>query len=1176
MSKAAKPHALQDNQRKAVAPDRTVWLSASAGTGKTQVLASRVLRLLLQPGVEPSQILCLTFTKAGATEMSGRINRDLAKWVRLPATDLAEELKAIGAEIGPEVQARARRLFAKVLDCPGGGLRIDTIHAFSQWLLAAFPAEANLTPGTRAMEERDRVILQRQVLADMLVEAESSPLGDPQLLDAIAELSLAIGPAKVEDWLLSAASETSVWFGPGSFQEPMRPNVLRLLGLAADADESDLAALCADDRFDTLSLRRCMDINRAWKAKTGQDNASIIADWLSCEPLVRSRGMDELHQVFHKKDGALRASSSQEKIDPDYPGHVARASEAIARVRDHLTLLNLAERLTKAFRLARAFAHAWEEAKKREGLIDFDDQIRLAADLLTDNANAQWIGYKLDRHFDHILVDEAQDTNAAQWRIILDGLAQEFFSGLGQRDGVLRTLFVVGDYKQAIFRFQGTSPEEFRKASDRVALAMDEGARNAAEMRADFSAQGLERLELDRSFRTGQPVLDFVNRAIEQIGFQRFGLDKPADEHKGDKRPGFVALWRPVGQVAASEPAGETQDWGDTDNDGDTDGGDSDAPQTWLSKPERQLADRIAKQVKTWLDQGFPLYKGKPRAAGPGDIMVLLRKRGDLASLIVARLHAHGVPVAGVDRLRLGAPLAVKDLMAALRFAAQPLDDLNLAALLVSPLIGWSQEQLLLHAYRPRKERLWNHLRRVSHADVANAMEHLGALLARADFEPPQALLHWLLVGPWQGRRRLVARLGREANDPIDELLNAAHSWSMSAVPSLAGFIAWFDAGEGELKREADNAQGQVRVMTVHGAKGLQAPIVILADATVNPEKAGQGEMIRLADPANPDRSMPIPGLRKHDKVGRLGEAAETIRKEADQEHWRLLYVAMTRAEEALFVGGALGLKQKEPVESSWYAQLQLLFGAQDWRKEVPIWGDQLEWGAAPQMGAKAEEGSSVEAEPSRPEWLDAPAGPEPRPPRPLAPSALGEDSGVDPPHPATPGAAAAARRGVLIHRLLERLPDLPPGERAAAAERWLSRNAAGLDAAERAEIAGCASAVLTEPDWADLFGPESLAEAPIAALVGTSMVAGTIDRLLIGKDRIRLIDFKSARRPPADIADVPRAVLRQMGAYAAALESAFPGRQIDAALLYTQTPVLLAIPAAMLDALKQELQGAQ
>ncbi len=237
MSKAAKPHALQDNQRKAVAPDRTVWLSASAGTGKTQVLASRVLRLLLQPGVEPSQILCLTFTKAGATEMSGRISRDLAKWVRMPATDLAEELKAIGAEIGPEVQARARRLFAKVLDCPGGGLRIDTIHAFSQWLLAAFPAEANLTPGTRAMEERDRVILQRQVLADMLVEAESSPLGDPQLLDAIAELSLAIGPAKVEDWLLSAASETSVWFGPGSFQEPMRPNVLRLLGLAADADE---------------------------------------------------------------------------------------------------------------------------------------------------------------------------------------------------------------------------------------------------------------------------------------------------------------------------------------------------------------------------------------------------------------------------------------------------------------------------------------------------------------------------------------------------------------------------------------------------------------------------------------------------------------------------------------------------------------------------------------------------------------------------------------------------------------------------------------------------------------------------------------------------------------------------------------------------------------------------
>ena len=207
MSGGAKVFPLHGNQMHAVAPDETVWLSASAGTGKTQVLSSRVLRLLLQQNVEPSQILCLTFTKAGATEMAARINDKLAKWVRLGDDRLAIELKAIGADFGPDMLARARTLFAAVLDSPGGGLRIDTIHAFSQWLLAAFPLEAQLTPETRPMEDRERALLARQVLADLLVGAESEPLGDPQLLEAVSSLSLRMGPGRCRG--LSAALRRS-------------------------------------------------------------------------------------------------------------------------------------------------------------------------------------------------------------------------------------------------------------------------------------------------------------------------------------------------------------------------------------------------------------------------------------------------------------------------------------------------------------------------------------------------------------------------------------------------------------------------------------------------------------------------------------------------------------------------------------------------------------------------------------------------------------------------------------------------------------------------------------------------------------------------------------------------------------------------------------------------------
>ncbi len=1031
------PQPLHGNQRRAVEPERTVWLSASAGTGKTQVLSSRVLRLLLQPGVDPSQILCLTFTKAGATEMAARINERLARWVRLDDPRLAAELQAIGADFGEASLARARTLFASVLDCPGGGLRIDTIHAFAQWLLAAFPFEANLVPGTRPMEDRDRVLLQRQVLADLLVEAESEPLGDPQLLDALAALSLDMGPDAALAWLLRCAGAREAWFGPGSWQEPMRPHVERLLGLPPDLDESRLALLCGDEAFDVEALRCCLSAYRQWKAKTGEQAVALIGKWLSAEPTQRLAQFDELFKVLFTQKETVRDTRFVQKFEEAFELAGQSVLASMLAIRDLRCLIALADRLVPAFRLGRAFALAWDAAKAREGLIDFDDQIRTVADLLTRSGYAQWIGYKLDRRFDHILVDEAQDTNAAQWRII-DALTQEFFTGIGQRGEILRTLFVVGDYKQAIFRFQGTSPENFRLASERVSAAMRAGAENAAALRGNFRAQDLEELDLDRSFRTGQPVLDFVDRAMAQLGHVRFGLPGPPDPHVGEQRPGYVALWRPVGLV------GETDDGEDEEGEG---------AEGWLSKPDRDMADRIARQVRHWMQDGFPLHKGGARRAGPGDVMVLVRKRRDLAGLIVARLHAHGVPVAGVDRLRLGAPLAVRDLVAALRFAAQPLDDLNLAALLVSPLIGWSQEKLLEHGYRAKGAHLWDHLRRLSHTDVAAARERLDALLAKADFDPPQALLHWLLTGPWQGRKALVARLGTEASDPIDELLNAAHAYAMAATPSLAGFLAWFDAGEGELKREADGARGQVRVMTVHGAKGLQAPIVILADATGDPKARGGGEPLDLADPANAERKLPLPGLRKEERAGRIAAAQAAAELEQDQEHWRLLYVAMTRAEEALFIGGALGQRDKEPAAGSWYAELRAMFGSEDWTGDDDIWGARLEWGDPP-AAVPADTGPVQLPLPGPlPRWLHAAAGDEPRPPRPLAPSSLGEENANDPPHGS--GMAAAARRGVLIHRLLERLPELPYAERATAGVRWLARNAEDLRLGSARRTAG-------------------------------------------------------------------------------------------------------------------------
>ncbi len=1146
---------LKANQALAVDPRDSVWLSASAGTGKTQVLSARVLRLLLA-GNAPETILCLTFTKAGAAEMATRVNEVLASWVRMGDTALATDLAAIGASTDDATRTLARTLFTRVLDCPGGGLRIDTIHAFSQWLLAAFPEEAGLQPGTRAMEDRDRALLERQVLSDILLEQDAADR------DALAMLSVRLGPDKARAWLMACAEALDLWTGPAGWQGDLRGRLLALLGLPADCAEDDVAQMCADEAFDCGSLQACLATLADWDTKGGREGAAAIEAWLARDPAQRLATLGDFYGTLFTKTAEFKPKNLAHiaKRDPAYEGHALAVLDAVRQVEERLTLLALAEWLAPALALGRKFALAWDEAKRREGFIDFDDQIRRAAALLEEADLAQWIRYKLDRQFDHILVDEAQDTNAQQWAIVR-ALTGDFFTGLGQRDGRLRTIFVVGDYKQAIFGFQGTSPENFAAQKDVYAREIDAAIANAQDLAretkgaAPIDLRGLRPLGLGQSFRTAQPVLAFVDAAIDAIGADQLGLSDPPEPHVGDDRPGLVALWHPIAAARGEEEDAP---------------GEEEPSDEWLPAPERAMADRIAAQVKAWLTDGHPLVKGGHRNAQAGDIMVLVRKRRALAGLIVARLHAAGVPVAGVDRLRLGAPLAVKDLMAALRFAAQPLDDLALANLLVSPLGGWSQDDLLAHALREKGVPLWTHLRRSDEPLVRATVERLRALLGRVDFEPPEALLHWMLTGPWQGRRKLVARLGHEANDPIDELVNAAFAYSAAHTASLQGFIQWFDAGEGELKREPGASEGLVRVMTVHGSKGLQAPIVVLADATGNPDRSAV-RGLSLEEEAS-GKSVPLPPLSGAERVGPIAAAHETARRAEREEHWRLLYVAMTRAEEALYIGGALGVREETPAPDSWYARLAPLFEGEE--LSDPIWGTRREWGAlAPAAPAGSKD---VAAEPADlPQWACEPIGPEQQPPRPLAPSGAGEDQGADPPLP-TAALTDAARRGVVIHRLLERLPGIPRAEREARAEAWLARQASDLVPEQRGEILRAALAVLDKPEFAAVFGPDALAEVPLAAVVGGQVVAGTADRLLVEPGRITVVDFKTARRPPATLDDVPAATLAQMGAYAAVLRTIYPDRTIAAALLYTQTPRLIAVPGEVLARHEPQLGGQQ
>lgn len=1116
------PHAvLKGEQRLASDPAEHVWLSASAGTGKTYVLSARVLRLLLR-GVAPDTILCLTFTKAGAAEMAERVHERLAHWVRLKAPELAAELKALDENFGPDEVVAARTLFAKVLEARGGGLRIITIHAFCQTLLGGFPMEAGIAPGFRPLEGREEAVLQQNVLAEMVVDAERGR--DLPLLADLQALSMRLGEGEVIRYLTRSAPALDAL---NELSERIEPVVRREMRVPLDYSSADIAAACENDAFDRAYLMQLVAVLNDWGSTRALDRIDIISNWLLGTAAQRAAELPKLARAWRKADGDVFASKGYVPNDPRYMPLVERIDAWAGDLLDQMSRADLAAATAAALRAAQAYARSYAQAKQTRGLVDFNDQISLTRKLLAEPGMGDWIKFKLDQTTDHILVDESQDTNRAQWDIV-DALADEFWAGEGAKPDVLRTLFAVGDYKQAIYGFQGTDPLHYERAG------------LSFELKAARAERSFQRLSLNQSFRSTPPVLDVVDAVIANVGHEAMGLNEAAPLHGSSRSdlPGQVLLFAPVTAEIGEDEAGEEE---------------------WLGEAPRVLADRLARQIKTWLDAPLWLAKNKGRALKPGDIMILVRKRGDLASLLVARLHQEGVPVAGVDRLRLQAPIAVQDLLAAMRFAAQPLDDLNLANLLVSPLLGWSQDDLFAVAH-DHPGRLWNTIPDGAIRDV------LLSLLSAADNITPYAFLENILSGPMQGRRKLLTRLGEEARDPIDELLNAALLFEREGTASLQVFLDWFDRGETEVVRDAGAAGDAVRVMTVHGAKGLQAPLVILADACADPDQARETSFKWTIEGVVDDLPSLKPRKAEQALVASLQSAVEDAEAKAKREHWRLLYVAMTRAEEMLVVAGALGPRARGIVpQDSWHAAIELaMVGMSVDRIDDLNWGGTLRYGT-PAVLSLSKGGSRIDRASTssalrtidRPTWLNQPAPQEARPSRPLAPSSIGEDDVTNPPPSAA--MAAAAERGRMLHALFERLPALPQASRRAAGEAWLKSE--GADPA----LVDIALGVIYDPVFADVFAPDALAEAPVAGVVEGIVIAGTVDRLLVGETTVDIIDFKTGRRVPVTSADCPLKHLRQMAAYAAVLQGIFPDHEIRVALLYSEGPVLHRLPPDLL-----------
>jgi ATP-dependent helicase/nuclease subunit A len=1113
------------DQRIAADPARHVWVAASAGTGKTHVLTDRLLRLMLE-GSPPDRILALTFTRAAAAEMQNRLVKRLGEWQGLEDAALDAELGAMGLAADASLRRRARSLFGQALDVPGG-LKVQTLHAFAQGLLAAFPVEAGLPPGFRALDTRDSRQLRSRALADSIADAQAA--GDSGFLADLAQLSVLKsegGVMQALDTMIAQAEALLAYRDAAAFE----PAVRRFLDVGEQEQVGDrLSQYLAPGTFDDSAHAAFAGALERWGWKKPLEQAAELRAWLALDGPARLAAFPRLCAVYFTGSGETRSFRQGEKAVPGLQATAEHLADDLRHLQDLDRRVETALFAACALRAGHRVVARYTALKRAAVAIDYDDMIARTAALLGPPGMPGYVAWKLDSRYDHVLVDEAQDTNGRQWAII-GKLVEEFFTP--DEEARSRSLFVVGDYKQAIYGFQGADPREF--LSWRSRLSPGEGSR------------GIETVDLDLSFRSGPAVLDLVNIFLVQQGAEALGmqaLPPPHRPHRADA-PGEVVLWPIATPPDEEEGAGEGED----------------ALEDGSEAADREMARRLGLQVGDWLREGHADRLWLPahgRWARPEDILILLRRRSWLMGALVGELHRNGVPVAGVDRLLLTEPLAVLDCLALVRFAVQPEDDLTVATLLASPLLGWDHEAIRrLNGGRPG---LWAALGSAAAGTgpAADARAWLGTVLALADTVGPYAFLDTILSGPLGGRRRLVARLGSEANDPVDELLQQALAYEQANPPALAGFLAWIEAEGSEVKRDAEGPAGQVRLMTIHGSKGLEAPVVVLADSAHQRRPRADGHVMAEVD----GRRLPLFHPPTAECAAKLLALRDIDRAADAEEDLRLLYVGLTRAADHLYIGGATSNRATKRLadnpELCWHGRLEPALRALAGCETVSTpWGEALRIrrGTWTQPTTADTRLAARDSRSDLAEVLVTPAPSIGRPARPLTPSALPEPP---PQGPAAEAMRAAAFRGTLIHRLFQRLPALPLAERGPQARAWLAAQGAG-DQAEA--ILAEVLAVLDDPAYAALFGPDALAEAPLAGLVADQVISGVVDRLLVEDARVLVVDYKTGLRVPPGAAEAPIPHRRQMAAYRAVLAQAFPGRRIEAALLYTAAPKLLLL----------------
>ncbi|WP_341821376.1 UvrD-helicase domain-containing protein [Wolbachia endosymbiont (group A) of Myopa testacea] len=1116
-------------RKNAINPNFSVWVNASAGTGKTKILIDRVLRLLLE---NKRNILCLTFTNAAANEMENRVHSILSKWAICSESVLIADLEQLdffpmssqcSTRENKDYLTRARRLFSELENL---GLTIQTIHAFCYKLISNFPIEAGIAPNCTLSECKElHSIIFNKVLHNETVQDNinliATEIDENKLRDLLYTLcikrSISENDSEYIKDKLSAPDEIH------DLQSETTEHIKRLAEILSEGSKRDqsysamLYDWCDSTKPSVIptSLPVIQVADTGIQKKRSVDSSVTRWNDTKVENLVKvflkSESNEKKSILSIATKGTLEKFRDAEQIIESVQNVV------FTHIKD-MNSYQIFKRTSSLLGIFKVYVDLYSSEKSKNALIDYNDIIGLATNLLSNPNYKDWILFNLDQKIDHILVDEAQDNSISQWKIITN-LCDEFFAGNDEK----RTLFVVGDVKQSIYRFQGANPHLFNY--------MQQYFHTKTGGRDWISCQ------LEKSFRSTPEVLMLVDRIFNNFRAEISFVDneiKHVPHRENDQ--GYIEIWPALPKCKEKEQRALQ------------------IPLTCRENyiiTDRLLAQTIANRIHNWLNEGRILV-AKDRHIEPRDIVILVRQRNVLVDYIISELKKANVPVVGRDYFRIMDYIAVQDLIALAEFLLLQANDLAFANALKSPLFNFTEDDLFNIAYDRKEHSLWE---RIQDYSVVIYSE-LNYLINLSRIESPLALFTHILR---TGKKKFAARLGLECFEVLDEFMNLVLQFEN---PSLQAFVQWIKENNPEIKNDMQSERNAVRIMTIHKSKGLQAPIVFLVDTNTVPRNS---------------ESIIFDGTEVPFWCGKNNNAyCDQVKREKKledyNEYLRLLYVALTRAEDELYI------LSKEPVQKgSWY-DLITQYGEPYEKKQAylqPIFKEKVEVlcvnanypyiykkrdyfdvpviSLPPNLSMSFQcltlESSKKEGEPAsathspvsfqhlmlesreKEAWIPV--------------SRTGMTNSGTGMTESSAETKDSYTRGLIIHSILQYMPKIEKERR----KNWVRKYLDNINTSEDKDEIYSKILAFNEK-YGYLFDLEGKSEITLSGIIDGEPVLVRLDRLCITQDKAIIIDYKSHRNVSVSLLNE---IKKQMLTYKTLVHEIYPNKQVECVVIWVE-----------------------